>query len=345
MAATLAELAERFGGTMRGDPHVSIERAASLTRAGPRDVSFVADARYLEDLRHSRAGAVILAPDMATSHTGNALVTDNPHLCFARVASYLHRPTMPAPGVDAQARVAPTARIAASAWVGPFAVVEDGAEIGERVLINSGCYIGRAARIGDETVLSANVVLANGCRLGQRCRVHAGAVIGADGFGYARAGERWEKVPQLGAVIIGDDVEIGANTTIDRGALDDTVIGDGVKLDNQVHVAHNVHIGEHTAIAACVGIAGSTVIGRRCTVGGHIGIIDHLTIADDVHITAGSLVTSSIAHAGTYSSSVKAQPVEIWRRNAARLRHLDELARRVRQLETLIESHLKEPKI
>ena len=189
------------------------------------------------------------------------------------------------------------------------------------------------------------MVVAHDCRLGRRCLVQAGAVIGTDGFGFARDGERWQKVPQLGGVVIGDDVEVGANTTIDRGALDDTIIGNGVKLDNQVHIAHNVRIGDHTAIAACVGIAGSTTIGARCTFGGHIGIIDHLAIADDVHVTAGSLVTSSITHAGTYSSSLKAQPVEEWRRNAARLHHLDELARRVRDLETMLKKFTQEHKL
>ena len=344
MAVTLAELAERFGGTVRGDPRTPIERVAPLHRAGPRDIAFVSDVRYLDDLKQTRAGAVILTPQAAAGYPGNALVSDDPHLCFARVAQYLHPPYATPAGADAGARVEPGARVAASAHVGPFAVVEEGAVVGEHAVIGPGCHIGRGAHVGEETRLSAHVVVAHDCRLGQRCRVHAGAVIGADGFGYARDGERWQKVPQLGAVIVGDDAEIGANTTIDRGALDDTVIGVGVKLDNQVHVAHNVRIGDHTAVAAQVGIAGSTTIGQRCTLGGQAGIIEHLTIADDVHITAGSLVTSSITHAGTYSSSVKAQPAEQWRRNAARLHHLDELARRVRELEAMIELLAKEPK-
>ncbi len=344
MAVTLAELARRFGGTVRGDPQAVIDRAAQLDRAGPRDIAYVASPRYLGRLDQTRAGIVILAPDHAAGYAGNALVVDNPHACFARVAQLLHPPRIASPGVDAGARVAPGAHVAPSAHVGPFAVVEEGATLGDRVVVGPGCHIGHDAVIGDDSRLSANVVVAYDCRLGRNCRVHAGAVIGADGFGFARDGERWEKVPQLGRVIVGDDVEIGANTTIDRGTLDDTVIGYGVKLDNQVHVAHNVIIGDHTAIAACVGIAGSTVIGKRCTAGGHIGIIDHLTIADDVHITAGSLVTSSIARAGTYSSSLKAQPAEIWRRNAARLHRLDELARRVRELEVLLEKISKESK-
>jgi len=344
MAVTLAELAQRFGGTVRGDPGVPIERAAPLHRAGPRDIAFVAGARYTDALKTTRAGAVILAPHAAEAYAGNALVTDNPHLCFARVAQHLHPPPAPPPGVDATARVAAGARVAPSAHVGPFAVVEEGAEIGERAVIGPGCYVGRHTHVGEESHLVAHVVLAHGCRLGRRCRVHAGAVIGADGFGYTRDGARWEKVPQLGAVVVGDDVEIGANTTIDRGALDDTVIGDGVKLDNQVHIAHNVRIGEHTAVAAQVGIAGSTTIGRRCTLGGQAGIIEHLTIADDVHITACSLVTGSIAQAGTYSASVKAQPAEVWRRNAARLHRLDELARRLQALESALEKNIREKK-
>lgn len=345
MVLTLADLARRFGGTACGNPGTEIDHVAPLQRAGPRAIAFVANQRYLGDLTRTNAGIVILSPQDAAGYTGNALIVDDPHLCFVRVAQLLHPLRTEAAGIAPTAQIAPDATVAASATVAAFTSIESGAVVGEQVVIGSGCHIGRNVEIGQGTRLLANVVIAHDCRLGRRCLVQAGAIIGTDGFGFARDGERWQKVPQLGRVVIGDDVEVGANTTVDRGALDDTIIGNGVKLDNQVHIAHNVCIGDHTAIAACVGIAGSTVIGARCTFGGHIGIIDHLTIVDDVHVTAGSLVTSSITRAGVYSSSLKAQPVEEWRRNAARLHHLDELAQRVRDLETTLKKLNQEHKI
>lgn len=345
MALTLTELAQRFGGVVRGTPEVEVDHVAPLHRAGPRAIAFVASQRYLDDLAHTGAGIVILSPQDAVGYAGNALVVDNPHACFAKIAQLLHPLQAEPAGVAPTAQIAPGAHVAASATVAAFASVGPGAKIGEQVVIGPGCHIGRNVEIGEGTRLLANVVVAYDCRLGRRCLVQAGAIIGTDGFGFARDDEHWQKVPQLGRVVIGDDVEIGANTTIDRGALDDTIIGNGVKLDNQVHIAHNVRVGDHTAIAACVGIAGSTTIGARCTFGGHIGIIDHLVIADDVHVTAGSLVTSSITRAGIYSSSLKAQPVEEWRRNAARLHHLDELAQRVRDLETMLKKLTQEHKI
>ncbi len=343
MAVTLAELARRFGGRVRGNPDILIDRVAPLDRAGPRDISFATNRKYLPQLARTGAGAVILAPDIAESFSGNALISENPHLCFSQIATLLHPPLAQAAGVDPAARVSSTARIAASAAVGPCAVIEAGAVLGEQACVGPGCYIGRNAAVGSHTVLAANVVVMPDCVIGNHCLLHPGAVVGSDGFGYARDGEKWHKVPQLGRVVIGDDVEIGANTTIDRGALGDTVISNGVKLDNQIQVAHNVRIGEHTAVAGCVGIAGSAVIGRRCTIGGHCTILGHLEIADDVHVTAGSLVTNSIPDPGEYSSSLKAEPAELWRRNAARFRHLDELARRLRRLEEALDQRKQEP--
>ena len=341
---TLTELARRFGGVLRGNPEAEVDHAAPLHRAGPRAVAFVASQRYLDELSRTGAGVVILSPHDAAGYAGNALIVDNPHACFAKIAQLLHPPRTEPAGVAPTAQIAPGARVAASAMIAAFTLIEAGATIGEQVVVGPGCRIGRNAEIGEGTRLLANVVIAHDCCLGQRCLVQAGAVIGTDGFGFARDGERWQKVPQLGCVVIGDDAEVGANTTIDRGAFDDTIIGNGVKIDNQVHIAHNVRIGDNTAIAACVGIAGSTTIGARCTIGGQGGITDHLTIADDVHITAGSLVTGSITQAGTYSSSLKAQPVEEWRRNAARLHRLDELAQRVRDLESMLKKFTQEHK-
>lgn len=344
MTFTLAELARRFQGKVRGDADVIIEGVASLQTAGPCDIAYVSDRKYLPLLTGTKAGAVILAETDAAHYAGSALIVANPHLCFAQVADLLHPPPGFRPGVHPTAVVSPAAKVAATAWIGPHAVVEAGATIGEGVYIGAGCYVGAHATIGAKTRLVAHVVMGERCVAGNDCLFHPGAVIGSDGFGFAKDGEQWQKVPQLGRVVIGDKVEVGANTTIDRGALNDTVIGDGVKLDNQIQIAHNVRIGANTAIAACVGIAGSTIIGKRCTLGGQAGVTGHLEIVDDVHVTAGSLVTSSIAQPGVYSSSLKAEPVEKWRRNAARLHHLDEIARRLANLEEKLQQHFEEQK-
>ncbi len=344
MAVTLAELARRVHGTVRGQESTPIERVAPLAGAGPLDIAFLADRKYQKLLAGTRAGAVILREADIGDYAGNALVVANPHLAFAQIAAILHPTSIPAAGVHASATVASGAQVAPTASVGPCSVVDEGAVLGEEVQVGPGCYVGRGAILGARTRLAANVYIADDCVVGRECLVHPGAVIGADGFGFARDSERWHKVPQLGRVVLGDAVEVGANSTIDRGALADTVIGNGVKLDNLIHIAHNVRIGDNTAIAAQVGIAGSTTIGQRCTIGGQAGIVDHLTITDDVHITAGTLVTGSIDAPGVYSASLKAQPVEAWRRNAARLHHLDELVRRVQALEALLEKKSKEKK-
>lgn len=342
MAVTLAELARRFQGRVRGNPELVIERVAPLESAGPHDIAYLSDRKYLPKLASTAAGVVILTESDSSRYAGPALIVADPHLCFARVAQWLHPFPAFKPGAHPTAVISPASRIAGTAWVGPHSVVEGGVEIGDDVYVGPGCFIGNHATIGARTRLVGHVSVGDRCAIGGDCLLHPGAVIGSDGFGYARDGEQWQKVPQLGRVVIGNSVEIGANTTIDRGALNDTVIGDGVKLDNQIQIAHNVHIGENTAIAACVGIAGSTRIGKRCTLGGQAGITGHLEIADDVHITAGSLVTSSIKQAGAYSSSLKAEPAEKWRRNAARLHHLDEMARRLARLEEKLQQHSEE---
>lgn len=338
MAVTLAELARRFHCELRGNAGVEVDAVATLASAGPRNITFVADPAYLKELSRTTAGAVILRAADAGTYAGNALITDNPHVCFARIAAYLHPAPVFTPGVHASTVVAADARIAASACIGPQSVIEAGVSIAEQVYIGPGCHIGRGAVIGQGSHLAGRVTVAHGCRLGQRVLVHPGAVIGSDGFGYARDGERWEKVPQLGGVLIGDDVEIGANTTIDRGALADTIIGDGVKLDNLIQIAHNVQIGEHTALAGCVAVAGSARIGKRCAIGGRAGILGHLEIADDVQIAATSLVTGPISRPGMYSSSIPAEPAALWRRNVARLKQLDDLARRLIALEHKIQT-------
>jgi UDP-3-O-[3-hydroxymyristoyl] glucosamine N-acyltransferase len=342
MSVTLAELARLVNAELRGDAGIVIQSANSLKNAGPAEIAFVANARHVDELRATRAGAVIAAADVAAQIRGNALIVDNPSLAFAHVCTHLHPPTKPPAGVHATATVHPSARIAPTASIGAMSIIEEGADVAADAVIGPGSFLGRDASIGSGTRLYAKVVVSNRCRVGRNCVVHPGVVIGADGFGFARDGSRWVKQPQLGRVIIGDDVEVGANTTIDRGTFGDTEIGNGVKLDNLVHIAHNVRVGDDTAIAACVGVAGSTTIGKRCTVAGQAGIKDHLEIVDDVHITAASAVIDSIKQPGVYSSTVGAEPAAKWRRNAVRLSQLDDLAQRLRRLEKQLQQLVKE---
>ena len=336
MGATLAELAHRCHGELRGDPAYQVKRIAALETAGPHDVAFVASKKYYPLLAVTHAGVVVLGHAEAGLYSGNALLSENPRLCFTRIAAMLHPPVRPPVGFHASAVVDTAADVSADAAIGPQSVIESGAHIGRDAVIGAGCYIGRGAVIGDGSWLHAQVIVGADCVLGQRCIVHSGAVIGSDGFGFARDGAHWEKTPQLGRVLVGDDVEIGANTTIDRGALEDTVIERGVKLDNLIHIAHNVHIGEDTAIAACVGIAGSTHVGKRCTLAGQVGVVGHIEITDDVHITGATVVTHTIREPGTYSSGTPLEVHSSWLKNAVRIRQLDDMARRLKKLEQKI---------
>jgi UDP-3-O-[3-hydroxymyristoyl] glucosamine N-acyltransferase len=320
---TLGELAVRFGLGLKGEPGLRISRVATLSHADAGALSFLANARYRRQMESTRATAVLLGPEDAAGCPVAALIDPNPYLAYARIADLLHPQASSAAGIHPSAVASASARIAASASIGPLAVIEDGVEIGERVFVGPGCIVQRGARIGADTRLTARVNLYAGVRIGRRCIVHAGAVIGADGFGFAPDAGTWVKVPQVGSVQIGDDVEIGANTTIDRGAIDDTVVEHGVKLDNQIQVGHNVTIGAHSAIAGCVGISGSTTIGKRCMIGGGVGIAGHLTIADDVVVTGCSLVSASIRQAGSYSSGMPTVETRLWRRMVAHLRRLD----------------------
>jgi UDP-3-O-[3-hydroxymyristoyl] glucosamine N-acyltransferase len=320
---SLGELAVRFGLKLRGEPSLTIRSVATLSRADSGALSFLANSRYRRQLESTRATAVLVAPADEAHCPVAALIDPNPYLAYARIATLLH-PDLEAPaGIHPTAVVADGARVAASASIGPLSVIEDDAEIGERVLVGPGCIVQRGARVGADSKLLSRVSLYAGVTLGQRCVLHAGAVVGADGFGFALNAGAWVKVPQVGSVQVGDDVEIGANTTIDRGAIDDTVVANGVKLDNQIQVGHNVIIGAHTAIAGCTGISGSTVIGQRCMIGGMVGFAGHLTIADDVVVTGCSLVSASIKQAGSYSSGMPAVETRLWRRMVAHLRRLD----------------------
>jgi UDP-3-O-[3-hydroxymyristoyl] glucosamine N-acyltransferase len=320
---SLGELAVRFGLTLRGEPQLMVRSVATLSRAEPGSLSFLANSRYRRQLDSTRATAVLVSAEDEGHCPVAALIHPNPYLAYARVASLLHPTSSPVPGRHPSAVLASGARIAPTANIGPLAVVEDEAQIGDRVSIGPGCIVQRGARVGADSVLVSRVNLYPGVTLGERCILHAGAVVGADGFGFALNSGTWVKVPQVGSVRIGDDVEIGANTTIDRGAIDDTVVENGVKLDNQIQVGHNVVIGAHTAIAGCTGISGSAVIGRRCMIGGMVGIAGHLTIADDVVVTGCSLVSASIKKPGSYSSGMPTVETKLWRRMVAHLRRLD----------------------
>jgi len=331
----LDELVERLGGELIGDPATTVRRVATLEQAGEGDLAFLANPKYQARLRACGASAVILAPAARDLTDRPRIVIDDPYIYFARVARLFNPPEAFAPGVHSSATVA--AAVPASVTIGVGASVGHGAELGERVVVGPGCHIGRGARIGANTRLHANVTIYADCEIGRDCIIHSGAVVGADGFGFARERDgSWLKIPQVGRVVIGDDVEIGANTTIDRGALDDTVIGNGVKLDNQIQIGHNVRVGERTAIAGCVGIAGSTTIGARCMIGGQAGVIGHLEIADDVVVSAGTLVTKSIRRPGVYTANLPVQAHADWVKNFAHLRHLDALIDRIRALEEQI---------
>lgn len=333
MTISLQELSARVGAQLHGDPALQVQGIGTLQHAKPGDVSFFANPRYRKQLETTAASAVILAADALSFCPAAALVMDNPYLGFARAAA-LFAPAQERPvGIHETAWVSPDAVVHESAWIGPQASVAARARIGPDVLIGPGCVIGEDVVIGQATRLVARVTLCQGVRLGSRGLLHPGVVIGADGFGIANDSGVWVKVPQLGAVRIEDDVEIGANTTIDRGAIEDTVIEQGVKIDNQVQIGHNVRVGAHTAIAGCVAIAGSVRIGKRCAIGGAASIAGHLEIADDVFLTAASEVSKSITRRGIYSSGMPVQENQIWRKNIARFRHLDDLTRRIRRLE------------
>jgi UDP-3-O-[3-hydroxymyristoyl] glucosamine N-acyltransferase len=322
-------LAVRFGLELHGDPSIRVSQVATLAQASPGSLSFFANSRYRRQLTSTRASAVVVsAADIDACPTA-ALVDPNPYLAYARIASLIY-PETAAPasaGIHPTALVSADAQVAPSAEVGPYCVIEAHVRIGERVRLRSGCTVMAGARIGNDTELMPRVTIYPGAQIGSRCLLHSGSVIGADGFGFAADRGTWFKVPQVGSVRIGDDVEIGANTTIDRGAIDDTIVEDGVKLDNQIQVGHNVLIGAHTAIAACTGISGSTVIGRRCMIGGMVGFAGHLTIADDVVVTGCSLVSASIREAGSYSSGMPTVETRLWRRMVAHLRRFGDKAK------------------
>jgi len=333
VTVSLGELATRFGCELIGNPETSITHVATLGEAGPGSICFFANEGYRGDLLSTVASAVILKADDAEDCPVDALTSANPYAVYARVAALLHPQPAHEPGVHPSAVISASARIAASAHVAALAYVGAGSEIGENVYVGPSCVIGDRCNVGKDTKVLARATLVEDVRVGERCILHPGAVIGGDGFGNAMTSSGWLKVPQLGGVLIGNDVEIGCNTTVDRGTIGDTVIGDGVRLDNLIQIAHNVTIGEHTAIAAMVAIAGSARIGKRCMLAGKAGVQGHTRMCDDVIVMGNSMITKDVREPGVYSGIFAAEKDRVWKRRIGRFRRLDDMARRLAELE------------
>ena len=343
MGTRLGDLVDSLGGELIGDPELDIVGIAPLDAAGPSHITFLSNPKLRAQAAQTHAAALILSPrdhPQLPSYAGARVLTDNPYAYFARAAQRFAATSAVSPpvGIHASAWVDPSATVAASASIGPGVTIEADVQIGEGCVIGAGCHVGRNAVIGAHTLLHPRVSFLANCRIGERGIIQSGAVIGGDGFGFANEAGHWIKIPQMGGVRIGHDVEIGANTTIDRGALEDTVIEDGVKLDNQIQIAHNCVIGAHTAMAGCVGVAGSAKIGKHCTFGGAAMILGHLTIADHVHISSGSLVSRSILEPGQYTGFYPLAKNADWEKTAAVVRQLDSMRDRLRALEKLVKT-------
>jgi UDP-3-O-[3-hydroxymyristoyl] glucosamine N-acyltransferase len=333
MAVSLGELAVRFGCELRGDPETRVEHVATLVGADSRSLAFLANPRYKTQLATTLAAAVVLDEASAKECPAAALVCQNPYVTYARIAGVLHPKTQAPPGVHPSAIVAASARIDPTAHVGALCVIGERVVVGPRTVVGVQSLLEDDVTLAEDVYLAARVTLCRAVEIGARTIVQPGVVIGGDGFGFAPERGRWVKVPQVGTARIGPDVEIGANTTIDRGAVDDTIIEEGVKLDNLIQVAHNVHIGAHSVIAACTGISGSTTIGKRCMIGGGVGFGGHLTIVDDVVITGTTMVSHSIMERGVYSSGIPLEKASTWRRMVGRFKRLERLDARLKKLE------------
>jgi UDP-3-O-[3-hydroxymyristoyl] glucosamine N-acyltransferase len=333
MAVSLGELAVRFGCELRGVPDTLVTRVGTLANADGQCVAFLSESRNRRELAATRAAVVVVDRASADACPTAALICDNPRATFARITSLLHPRPKPEAGVHPSAIVSVSARVDPTAHIGALSIVGDRAVIGPRVYVGQGCVVAEDVTLGEDVHLEASVTLCRGVQIGDRTIIQPGVVIGGDGFGFAPEHGKWVKVPQVGSVRIGQDVEIGANTTIDRGAIEDTVVEEGVKLDNQIQLGHNVRIGAHTVIAGCTGISGSTVIGRHCIIGGAVGIAGHLTICDGVTITGFAMVSRSLTAPGVYSSGIPIEESKIWRRQVARYRNLESLGKRIKDLE------------
>ncbi len=329
----MGDLAAAIGAELIGDPAAVVSRIASVEHAGPQSITFITGKKYLPLLAQSEPAAVVLPLDLRDQVSTIQLLSENPYLAYARLTQLWADALMPASDgvVHPSATIAENAQVDRSASIGPGVVVQESAVVGARATIGAGAVIGHASIVGEKTSVHPNATIMHGVTIGSDCEIHSGAVIGADGFGWAPSSDGWVKIHQLGGVQIGNRVSIGACTTVDRGALDNTIIADGVILDNQIQVAHNVVIGENTAIAGCTGIAGSTTIGRNCRIGGAVSIVGHISICDDVLVTANSFVNRSIKHSGSYSSGYPLEDSKTWRKNAVRLHRLDQFARNVIQ--------------
>lgn len=330
---TLGDLAKRIDARLCGDPRLEVNRVATLEQAEPGALSFLSHKKYRRYLKGTMATAVVLAKEDVQACPAAALVHNNPYLAYAKATRLLYPLEIGCAGVHPSALIDPTAQIDITAWIGPLTVIGPQVHIGARTYIGAACVLESGCKVGCDSRLMARVILCRESILGNRVFIQPGAVIGADGFGFARAKEGWLRIPQIGRVVIGDDVEIGANTTIDRGSLDDTIIANGAILDNLIQIGHNVHIGERTAIAACTGISGSTKIGRDCLLGGDVGIAGHLEIGDEVCLAAGSKVHRALQGPGRYGGVLPVDSEPLWRRNIAQIRRLNELVHQVRQLE------------
>ena len=333
MAISIGELAVQFGCELRGDPATCVDHVATLAGADARALSFLANPRYKPHLAQTAAGAVVLDKTSVAECPTAALICQNPHATYARIAAVLHpRPHGP-PGVHASAVVAESARIDPTAHIGPACVIGERVVIGPRTYVGPHCVLEDEVTLAEDVYLAARVTLCRAVQVGARTIMQPGAVVGGDGFGFASEQRRWVKVPQVGTVQIGADVEIGSNTTIDRGAVEDTIIEEGVKLDNLIMIAHNVRVGAHTAIAALTGISGSTTIGKRCQIAGEVAIGGHLTICDDVVFLGTTMVSHSITEPGVYSSGIPLEKATVWRRMVARFKRIDRLEARIKKLE------------
>ena len=330
---TLGQLAERLGATLRGAADKPIRGLATLQDAGSDQLSFLANAQYRKFLADTQAGAVLLTVADAEDYAGDALLVANPYLAFAQLSHLFDPKPVAAAGVHPTAVVAGDAQVDPTASIGAYAVIESGARIAAGVTIGAHCVIGARSEIGEGGWLAPRVTLYHDVKIGKRVVIQSGAVLGGEGFGFANEKGVWQKIAQIGGVVLGDDVEVGANTTIDRGALADTLIGNGVKLDNQIMIAHNVQIGDHTAMAGCVGISGSTKIGKHCMIAGGVGMVGHIEVCDNVFVTGMTMVTRSITEPGAYSSGTAMQTAADWKKSAARIRQLDDMAKRLRELE------------
>lgn len=333
MAHTLGELAKLLDAQLIGDESIVIEGIATLAQAQSGQLSFLANMAYKDQLQHTQASAVIVHPKQVEECQCAALVLDNPYLGYAKVSQFFNTLPSPSGQIHPSAVVSPLAKVADGVSIGANAVIDDYAVLEEGSVIGAGSVVGTNSRIGARTRLHQNVSIYHDVVIGRDGIIHSGAVIGSDGFGFANEKGKWVKICQIGGVSIGDDVEIGANTTIDRGAMSDTVIGDGVKLDNQIQIAHNVEVGAHTAMAGGCMIAGSTKIGSCCTLAGGVGVAGHLQLVDGTHVTAMTLVTKSITEPGSYSSGTAMSSTAEWRKSAARFRQLDEMAKRIKLIE------------